>query len=229
MLHLRFLRFLLPLAITSFVLELGSQVLNAGMARIPQPAVTLASFGLAWGIVLFLTSPLAQAKELGLVLGDGCAARRQARRFVVLSGLLLTGGLAALLHDIGHICDPTAEQMADDIGMIDHEGIGARFLLERGFSAKVADLVRAHVAAKRYLVATNATYAAQLSPASTATLKHQGGPMSIAEVAAFERDPLFKDKLRMRTWDEMGKETGMTTPPLDAYRAMMVRHLSRSS
>ncbi|MEZ4733176.1 MAG: HD domain-containing protein [Caldilineaceae bacterium] len=133
--------------------------------------------------------------------------------------------LAALLHDIGHICDPTAEQMDAEIGIVDHEGIGARFLLERGFSAKVADLVSAHVAAKRYLVATNPTYAAQLSPASTATLKHQGGPMTPDEVAAFEQDPLFKTKLRMRSWDEMGKEPGMVTPPLDAYRALLFRHL----
>lgn len=133
--------------------------------------------------------------------------------------------LAALLHDIGHICDPTAEQMAADIGIVDHEGIGAQFLLARGFSPKVADLVRAHVTAKRYLVATNPTYAAQLSPASTATLKHQGGPMSPAEVTAFERDPLFTTKLRMRSWDEMGKEPGMATPPLETYREMMLRHL----
>ena len=136
--------------------------------------------------------------------------------------------LAALLHDIGHICDPTAEQMAADIGVVDHEGIGARFLLERGFSPKVAELVSAHVAAKRYLVATNATYAAQLSPASTATLQHQGGPMSPAEVAAFEADPLFIEKLRMRSWDEIGKEPGMVTPPLETYRTMMIRHLARN-
>jgi len=135
--------------------------------------------------------------------------------------------LAALLHDIGHICDPTAEPMDADIGIVDHEGIGARFLRERGFTQKVADLVNAHVAAKRYLVATNATYAAQLSLASTATLKHQGGPMSATEVAAFEADPLFKTKLRMRSWDEMAKEPGMKTPPLGAYHAMMLRHLTR--
>jgi predicted HD phosphohydrolase len=116
--------------------------------------------------------------------------------------------------------------MAADIGIVDHEGIGAQFLLARGFSQKIADLVRAHVAAKRYLVATNATYAAQLSPASTATLKHQGGPMSPAEVAAFESDPLFTTKLRMRSWDEMGKEPDMVTPPLTVYRKMMLRHLS---
>jgi predicted HD phosphohydrolase len=50
--------------------------------------------------------------------------------------------------------------------------------------------------------------------------------MSPAEVAAFESDPLFTTKLRMRSWDEMGKEPDMVTLPLTAYRKMMLRHLS---
>lgn len=96
MIYLRFARFLLPLAITSIVLELGTQVLNAGIARVPQATTTLAGFGVAWGIILFFTSPLAQAKELGLVMGGGPAARRQVRRFVITTGSFLTIGLGAL-------------------------------------------------------------------------------------------------------------------------------------
>ena len=96
MIYLRFLRFLFPLAITSIVLELGTQVLNAGMARVPQATTTLAGFGVAWGLVLFFTSPLAQAKELGLVMGDGPAARKQVRRFVTAMGVLLTIALGVL-------------------------------------------------------------------------------------------------------------------------------------
>jgi len=104
MIYLRFTRFLLPLAITSIVLELGTQALNAGMARVPQATATLASFGVAWGLVLFLTSPLAQAKELGLVMGDSPAARKKVRRFVVTVGLLLTMGLGVLaLTPVGHV------------------------------------------------------------------------------------------------------------------------------
>ncbi len=104
MIYLRFTRFLLPLAITSIVLELGTQALNAGMARVPQATTTLASFGVAWGLVLFLTSPLAQARELGLVMGDGPAARKQVRRFVVITGIILTLGLGLLaLTPLGHV------------------------------------------------------------------------------------------------------------------------------
>lgn len=103
MVYLRFFRFLLPLAITNIVLEFGTQMLNAGMARMPNATETLAGFGVAWGIVLFLTSPLGQARELGLVMGDGRAARQQVRRFVLYTGIVLTASLAALaLTPLGH-------------------------------------------------------------------------------------------------------------------------------
>ncbi|MEX1018116.1 MAG: hypothetical protein WDZ49_00575 [Litorilinea sp.] len=94
--YTRFGRFILPLAITAIVFELGSQVLNGGMARVPQATETLAAFGLAWGLVLFLTGPLAQSKEMGLVLVDGPAAFGKVRGFVAGFGALLSGGLAVL-------------------------------------------------------------------------------------------------------------------------------------
>lgn len=104
MIYLRFIRFLLPLAVTSIVLEFGTQALNTGMARVPEATTTLASFGVAWGLILFFTSPLAQARELGVVMGEGAAARHQVRRFVLVTGLLLTGGLGLLaLTPVGHV------------------------------------------------------------------------------------------------------------------------------
>lgn len=131
--------------------------------------------------------------------------------------------VAALLHDIGHVCQPEAEQMGD-VGVIDHEGIGAQYLAELGFPQKVSELVGAHVAAKRYLVATDSNY--ELSEASAETLRYQGGPMNEDEVAAFERDPLRKEKLRMRSWDEMGKETDLIVPELESYREMVLKVLN---
>ena len=92
----RLTKFILPLAITAIVMELGSQVLNAGMARAPAATTTLAAYGLAWGLILFLTAPLAQAKELGLALVNDGAAFRVVRRFVVLLGVALMAGLASL-------------------------------------------------------------------------------------------------------------------------------------
>lgn len=123
--------------------------------------------------------------------------------------------VAALLHDIGHLVSDriakNAPQM-DGYGIAEHENIGADFLLAGGFSQRVANLVKNHVRAKRYLVATNPTYKDQLSTASIETLRHQGGPMSSSEVKEFEKDPDFKDILRLRVWDEKAKVENYFSP-----------------
>jgi phosphonate degradation associated HDIG domain protein len=136
--------------------------------------------------------------------------------------------LAALLHDIGHICAGESAARMDELGVVDHETIGGEFLRRRGFSHRVVALVQGHVEAKRYLTFKHPSYREGLSHASLGTLMHQGGPMSADEAAAFESDPLFEQKLRLRAWDEQGKRTDWQVPPLERYREMLVRHLSRN-
>jgi phosphonate degradation associated HDIG domain protein len=137
--------------------------------------------------------------------------------------------LAALLHDIGHnISDERAIRHGEG-GVINHDDLGAEWLAERGFSPRLRTLVRGHVDAKRYLVTTNANYAKRLSPASTETLKHQGGPMAPDEAEAFGAAPELKDCLRLRQWDEQAKEPGRPVTPIAAYRDMIVRHLTATA
>jgi phosphonate degradation associated HDIG domain protein len=133
--------------------------------------------------------------------------------------------LAALLHDIGHLCAPAGTAHMSTYGIIGHERIGAAFLRQRGFSPRVTDLAQGHVAAKRYLVWRDSAYMRRLSTASVQTLAFQGGPMSPQEARAFEHDPLAEQKLRLRSWDEWAKRSGWKVPPLEAYRDMLVRHL----
>src|SRR5690606_15798326 len=52
--------------------------------------------GLAWGLLLFLASPLGQSKELGLVLVNNRQSLVKVRRFVLSFGLLLASGIAVL-------------------------------------------------------------------------------------------------------------------------------------
>ncbi len=66
--YLRFTRFLLPLVLTILIFEFGAQSINAGMARMPDAIRVLAAFGLAWGLVTSLSSPLAQLRYAGMVL-----------------------------------------------------------------------------------------------------------------------------------------------------------------
>jgi len=136
--------------------------------------------------------------------------------------------LAAFFHDLGHIClayDRTEDM--DGFGRISHEKVGADFLRECGFSEKIATLVEKHVDAKRYLCAKNSTYYDNLSDASKKTLTFQGGPMSAAEVAAFEREPLHPLCIKVRAWDELAKEQDRPVGDLSNYRDMARKHLEQ--
>ncbi len=128
--------------------------------------------------------------------------------------------IACLLHDIGHLCVENVPTMGE-FGVANHENIGANYLLDLGFPLRVAELVRGHIAAKRYLISQKKNYLNSLSPASLATLNYQGGPMNQEEIELFKRDPLFKDKLFLRTCDEKAKEPDLNVAPLDFYIPIM--------
>jgi len=134
--------------------------------------------------------------------------------------------IAALLHDIGHMLEAEDAQRHEEIGVINHDDVGAEYLLKHGFPRRIAELVRGHVDAKRYLTASNPSYAAKLSEASTATLALQGGPMSREEAAAFQGDALFAEKLRLRSWDEQAKRRGWQVAPLESYREPLLNILN---
>lgn len=131
--------------------------------------------------------------------------------------------LAALLHDVGHLLGDEADE---EIGVVAHDATGAAWLRELGFSERLVALVAGHVDAKRYLVATNPDYFARLSETSLRTLELQGGPMSADEARAFESDPFFRDKLRLRSWDEQAKIPGAEVPPLRTYYGALARGLA---
>lgn len=128
--------------------------------------------------------------------------------------------LAALLHDIGHLVEDVPDDLADWKTDARHEDKGAAWL-SKHFGPAVCDPVRLHVAAKRYLCATQPAYHSKLSPASVHTLRLQGGPMSAEEVAAFEREPHFRDAVHVRWWDDAGKVAGLATARLEDYRGMI--------
>lgn len=134
--------------------------------------------------------------------------------------------LAALFHDIGHLCEMNGEKpQMGGYGVMEHEKLGADFLRERGFSENIAKLVQSHVDAKRYLCFADSEYYGKLSEASKKTLEYQGGVMSKAEAAEFENDPLFRTIIRMRHWDELAKEVGVPLPDMKRYRTLAVEHL----
>ena len=127
---------------------------------------------------------------------------------------------AALLHDLGHLVQPMADDSADHGIDTVHEDAGADWL-SRTFGNEITEPIRLHVAAKRYLCATSPSYLDVLSPASVLSLSLQGGPFSPAEAAAFGALPHSADAVRVRRWDDAGKVAGLATPPFDHYRSLL--------
>ena len=119
--------------------------------------------------------------------------------------------IGALLHDIGHFTSEFGTFSMEDKKDRFHEDAGAA-VLEHFFPKVITDCCRYHVAAKRYLCATNPEYCQKLSAASVHSLNLQGGPMSETEVKEFERNPNLKKILTVRLYDDAGKIPDMDTP-----------------
>jgi predicted HD phosphohydrolase len=127
--------------------------------------------------------------------------------------------VAGLVHDIGHLLD--------GVGDAEHAEAGAAAVRE-ALGERVAGLVGRHVEAKRYLVASEATYGAELAADSVASLVRQGGPMSSDERAAFEATRWADDALVLRRADENAKVEGLALDDLDGWMAVVRRVASRA-
>ena len=140
--------------------------------------------------------------------------------------------LASWLHDIGHLLTelegtPTLQGIDDS-----HEHTGAR-LLDALWGPAVAEPVRLHVDAKRYLVATYPEYRARLSEDSQRSLALQGGAMTLEECLRFQANPYALDAQQLRAWDDTGKRVvkgsyGVRRKLCQYYRNVLPKLIFRS-
>ena len=133
---------------------------------------------------------------------------------------------AALLHDIGHYTGEFGDDYIEQ-GIDNHHDEAGAQVLERFFPPLVTECVRLHVAAKRYLCATDPSYYGKLSDASVKTLALQGGPMSDEETAQFRSNPFFNEAVRVRLWDEAAKDPEMRVPGFDHYTGLLQQVVDR--
>ena len=124
--------------------------------------------------------------------------------------------VAAMLHDVGHLCDPEADKADEEDRDARHEASGARWLAGL-FDDAVLAPIRLHVAAKRYLTAIDDGYLATLSPQSVRSLELQGGPYSEIEAERFIAAPHAPDAVLLRRWDDEAKVPGRITPALEHF------------
>ena len=143
---------------------------------------------------------------------------RQAGALAEAAGAAAPLVAAALLHDVGHLRNETDDR---------HGEAGARWL-SQWFGEAVTEPVRLHVAAKRFLCATEPGYFGLLSQESVRTLVLQGGPMTPEQAAAFEALPSAPDAVAVRRWDDEAKDPAIT-PPGFAYFEPLLNSLLRGA
>jgi phosphonate degradation associated HDIG domain protein len=120
--------------------------------------------------------------------------------------------IAALFHDIGHLVDESDVTRLER-GLDDRHEMRAVAALRRCFTGDVCGPVALHVAAKRFLCATEPGYLEQLSSASRQSLAVQGGVMNAAEAARFRRTRYAQAAIRLRGYDDCAKMVDCSTPP----------------
>ena len=125
--------------------------------------------------------------------------------------------VAALLHDIGHIFQDDALPLSCEENLDDKHEFVANAWLKEHFGKVVADPIRLHVVAKRYLCTKYPHYEDELSPTSRKSYHDQGGPMSEEEWTAFEQEPLYREALELRKWDDLAKDPQKQTPPIEHF------------
>ena len=124
---------------------------------------------------------------------------------------------AGLVHDIGHLLPGGTDEA--------HANDGAR-AVRRALGERVAGMVGLHVAAKRYLVATEGSYGGVLTADSLVSLGRQGGTMDEDEAASFLARPWAVDAVTLRRADDSGKVEGVVVGDLAGW-APLLRELSR--
>jgi len=131
---------------------------------------------------------------------------------------------AALLHDLGHIIDHQPMPESDNQNLDDAHEQRAYQWIKSNFGKSVADPVRLHVAAKRYLCTVEPEYLARLSPASLKSFHDQGGLMSQSQIDDFRDEPFAFEAVELRRWDDLAKDPTMQTPTIDDF-APLLDHL----
>lgn len=118
-----------------------------------------------------------------------------------------------------------------NLGVENHKIVVYNYLKSKGFSEDVCNPVKLHVDSKRFLVGKDPEYHNMLSEASKKTLEYQGGKMNLNEITNFESEYEYKTALKIRKYDDMGKENKKYTEEFkkeffEKMKQLMIKDLS---
>jgi predicted HD phosphohydrolase len=127
---------------------------------------------------------------------------------------------SSLLHDYGHFVLKDPNQLVNNHFDGNHETIGANYL-KKYFSNEIIEPIFLHVDAKKYL-ARNKKYFDDLSEASKASLKLQGGIMSYNEAKQFEQKKNYRNAIKLRRFDEGAKKQNVKIKDIKDYKELLI-------
>jgi hypothetical protein len=119
------LHYFMPLVVTTWVMAASRTVIDAGLARLPEPAVALAAFSLAASFVFAFEAPVVMLRSAALAFEHNPENRRRLRLFCVAVGgaMTLTAGVSGFTPLVDLLLGGKAPA-ADAIGNLTRWGIG---------------------------------------------------------------------------------------------------------
>jgi phosphonate degradation associated HDIG domain protein len=129
---------------------------------------------------------------------------------------------ASLLHDYGHLIEYASEDL-DAPDWDDKHELVAAHALGALFGPDVIQPIALHVAAKRYLCLVEPGYLEGLSPASLHSLTLQGGTFTSTQAEQFRQLPYAADAVKLRRYDDLGKQVDMAVDAFERYRPLLER------
>jgi len=130
---------------------------------------------------------------------------------------------ACLLHDYGHFVIEDPDLLVSKSIDGKHENVGFNFLKDY-FKPEIAEPIKLHVQAKRYLC-RNKSYYDLLSDPSKISLELQGGIMDDEKAQKFTSSRFYNDAITLRKYDDEGKIPNIKMKKIDDYRDLIVSQL----
>lgn len=130
---------------------------------------------------------------------------------------------ACLLHDYGHFVIEDPDLLVSKSIDGKHGNVGFNFLKDY-FKPEIAEPIKLHVQAKRYLC-RNKSYYDLLSDPSKISLELQGGIMDDEKAQKFTSSRFYNDAITLRKYDDEGKIPNIKMKKIDDYRDLIVSQL----